>query len=185
MAKVLGKAPSAWRAEMARWSDGGIVEQLDDATVGGWRVDDEARILLSEVGLPAWDSFFARCPQEAGEPLYPPFYILGREVVEEHQHEPFIDLRCGCGYFGLSAADGGVWQVFGDGGGLPVNTTLALFYYFLDKVAGSSPQQNSDIPERQSMKRAETVMRRLIQRDPILTSGADNFWGYVFDRPWG
>ncbi|MBG0568640.1 SUKH-4 family immunity protein [Actinoplanes aureus] len=169
---------------MARWSDGGVVEPLDDATVGDWRVNCETRNLLVDVGLPAYGSLFVRSPQSSVEPLFPPYYILGREAVDWHRHELPFDLTCGCGYFGLSANDGSVWQLFPDHDDLPVNSNLALFYYFLNKVCGAMPSQNSDLPERTAVRRAEAVMRRLVNRDPILTSGADSFWGYIFKRPW-
>jgi hypothetical protein len=170
---------------MARWSDGGPVEPLDHATVRSWRVGGEARALLSEVGLPEFGSFFIPCPQAAEEPLLGPYYILGRESVDQHPHSPPIDISCGCGYFGVSAVDGGVWQLFPDGEKLPVNSNLPLFYYFLNKVGGAWPRLESDLPERIAVRRAEAMMRRIVHRDPILTSGVDSFWRYIFMRPWG
>jgi hypothetical protein len=115
--KILGKATSDWHTEMARWSDGGLVEPLDHATVRSWQVSDEARALLSEVGLPEFGSFFTPCPQAAEEPLLDPYYILGRESVDQHPHLPSINMSCGCGYFGINAVDGSVWQLFPDGKG--------------------------------------------------------------------
>jgi hypothetical protein len=181
----LGKADFQWKADMARWSDDGVVEPLDAAIVDDWRVSRETRDLLVEVGLPAYGSLFVRSPQSSVEPLIAPYYILGKETVDRHRHELQVDLNCGCGHFGLRADDGSVWQLFPDHDDLPVNSNLALFYYFLNKVCGAIPSQNSDLPERIAVRRAEAVMRRLVKRDPILTSGADSFWGYIFQRPWG
>jgi hypothetical protein len=183
--RILGKAIPDWRTEMAHWSTDGLVEPLKDSTVSSWHVSAESRVLLSEVGLPAFGSIFTRWPQDLREPLAPPFYILGRETVEEHPHMLSMDASCGCGYFGVSAADGTVSQLFPRGEILPVNSSLPLFYYFLHKVGGAWPRPDSEVSERIAARRAEAVMRRLTKRDPILTSGIDSFWGYLFARPWG
>lgn len=189
MVRILGKAVTEWRTEMARWSTDGLVEPLNEATVSNWQVSAESRILLSEVGLPAFGSIsgsiFTRCPQDSAEPLVPPYYILGLEAVGEHPHTLSEDAACGCGYFGVSAVDGSVAQLFPDGQILAVNSNLPLFYYFLHKVGGAWPRSDSEIPERIALRRAEAVMRRLVKRDPVLTSGVDSFWGYLFERPWG
>jgi hypothetical protein len=183
--RILGTAVPDWRTEMARWSTDRLVEPLNDAIVSRWQVSAESRVLLSEVGLPAFGSIFVRCPQDSEEPLFPPYYILGMEAVGQHPHILSTDAACGCGYFGVSAADGTVSQLFPDGEILPVNSSLPLFYYFLHKVGGSWPRSDSEIPERIGVRRTEAVMRRLVKRDPILTSGVTSFWGYLFERPWG
>lgn len=170
---------------MERWSDDGAVIPIDDLIVGTWCVDDEAKDLLREVGLPTWGSLFIRCPQGPEQPILPPYYIFGRESVGKHPHEVPPNTFCGCGYFGISAEDGSVWQLFPGRAMLPVNSSLALFYEFLNKVCGAWPGQNGDLPERVAVRKAEAVMHRLVPKDPILTSGVDSFWGYVFARPWG
>ena len=185
MVRILGKAAPDWRTEMARWSTDGVVKPLNDATVSSWQVSAESRVLLSEVGLPTFGSIFTRCPQDSAEPLVPPYYILGMEPVGKHPHMLSMNVACGCGYFGISAADGTVSQLFPSGEILPVNSNLSLFYYFLHKVGGAWPRRNSEISERIAVLRAEVVMQRLVKRDPILTSGVDSFWGYLFDPPWG
>jgi hypothetical protein len=183
--KVLGKSADTWRAEMASWSNDGVVEELDYTITNSWQLDASTQFLLSAVGLPSWGSLFVRDPQGPGEPRLSPYYVIGRETVEQHSHGSPIDVNCGCGYFGVSEDDGSVWQVFPGHAKIPVNSNLPLFYYFLNKVCGAWPRQDDDLPERAAVRRAEGVMRRLVQRDPILASGVESFWGYLFARPWG
>ncbi|KUL21511.1 hypothetical protein ADL15_50595 [Actinoplanes awajinensis subsp. mycoplanecinus] len=182
----MGRSIPDWQARLALWSSGGVV-RLDRDTVAGWRVDDRARVLLTEVGLPSF-GYFRPGPQRAGEPVCPPYYLLGREPVGNHPHGASLDPDCGCGHVGISAVDGAVRQLFRGRDPLPVNSDVTLFFYFLDKVGGSLPTERDfadRVRERKAVRRAEAVMRRLVHRDPILTSGAESFWGYLFARPWG
>src|SRR5688572_10354743 len=104
-----GRTPRLKRSEVLSWAGQENVKLVPTDTLRAWRVGEAAEFLLSEIGLPQFNDLFVPEPQHAAQPLFPPYFILGREGGE-HPHGREINLKCGCGYFGLSEHDGSVWQ---------------------------------------------------------------------------
>ncbi|BAL91262.1 hypothetical protein AMIS_60420 [Actinoplanes missouriensis 431] len=177
------RLPSVDARDLEGWAGVGNVLRLTPATVARWRVPEQARTLLVDVGLPRLDTRFIPDPQHGDEPALPTMYVIGREqITPNHVHEAGCTE---CGYFGLREGSGEVvYRWLRHDGDLLVNSSLQHFLYFLHKQGAASVRYEG-VNEEKMMRLYERVVARLEARDPLALGDESSFWKARFSRLWG